>query len=350
MFRTEELVKTFTHGSSRVEALRGITLDIPQGEVYGIIGRSGAGKSTLIRCLNLLERPTSGRVLLDDDDLTALTPAQLRRHRRRIGMVFQHFHLLSSRSVLGNVVFPLEIQGVDRARRRARALELLDVVGLADRADDYPSRLSGGQKQRVGIARALAGSPRVLLCDEATSALDSQTSDQILALLADVNRAFGVTVVLITHEMSVVRSICTSAALLDDGRVVDHGRLADRVGDPASELGRLLLPLDTAPAADGERHLLLTFTDSASGSPVLSRLARDLGLDVTIRSGGVERIGGAEVGRLQISLEPVAGTDAGGTDVGGAYVGGADAGGTSVDVEKVVRYLADRGVGAQVHA
>jgi len=333
VFRTEDLVKTFVHGTSRIEALRGISLEVPQGEVYGIIGRSGAGKSTLIRCLNLLERPTSGRVLLDDEDLTALAPAELRRRRRRIGMVFQHFHLLTSRSVLRNVEFPLEVQGIDRARRRARALELLDVVGLADRADDYPSRLSGGQKQRVGIARALAGSPRVLLCDEATSALDSQTSEQILALLAEVNRAFGVTVVLITHEMSVVRSICTSAALLDDGRVVDSGRLTDRVGDPASELGQLLLPLDAAPAADGERHVLLTFTDAVAGSPVLSRLARDLGVDVTIRSGGVERIGGVEVGRLQVALEPATGGGSG-----------------PVDAEAVVRYLSDRGVRAQVHA
>jgi D-methionine transport system ATP-binding protein len=300
--------------------------------VYGIIGRSGAGKSTLIRCLNLLERPTSGRVLLDEEDLTSLTPADLRRRRRRIGMVFQHLHLLSSRSVLGNVVFPLEIQGVDRVRRRARALELLDVVGLADRADDYPSRLSGGQKHRVGIARALAGSPRVLLCDEASSALDTRTSDQILALLGEVNRAFDVTVVLITHEMSVVRAICTSAALLDDGRMVDSGRLVDRVGDPASELGRMLLPLDPVPPENGERHLLLTFTDAAAGSPVLSRLARDLGVDVTTRSGGVERIGGAEVGRLQVSLD-----------------GRADGAGASVDVDSVARYLVERGVRTQVH-
>ncbi|MDQ1287495.1 MAG: D-methionine transport system ATP-binding protein [Actinomycetota bacterium] len=347
MFRTEELVKTFTHGSSRIEALRGVSLAIPQGEVYGIIGRSGAGKSTLIRCLNLLERPTSGRVLLDDEDLTALPAATLRSRRRRIGMVFQHFHLLSSRSVLGNVTFPLEIQGIDRARRRARALELLDVVGLADRADDYPSRLSGGQKQRVGIARALAGSPRVLLCDEATSALDSQTSEQILDLLGEVNRVFGVTVVLITHEMSVVRAICTSAALMEDGRVVDSGPLVERVGDPSSDLGRLLLPLDPAPAADGERHLLLTFTDATAGSPVLSQLARDLGVDVTIRSGGVERIGGAEVGRLQVSLR---------ASLPGSLRGspgsspGTPAGDATVDVDAVAGYLAERGVGTQVHA
>ena len=330
MFRTEELVKTFTHGTSRIEALRGITLEIPQGEVYGIIGRSGAGKSTLIRCLNLLERPTSGRVLLDDEDLTGLDADALRRRRRRIGMVFQHFHLLSSRSVLGNVIFPLEVQGVDRVRRKARAMELLEVVGLADRADDYPSRLSGGQKQRVGIARALAGSPRVVLCDEATSALDSQTSEQILALLQEVNRAFGVTVVLITHEMAVVRSICTSAALLADGRVVDSGRLTDRVGDPHSALGELLLPLDATPVQDGEQHLLLTFSDAATGSPVLSRLARDLDVDVAIRSGGVERIAGAEVGRMQVSV-------------------GANGGGGAVDTEAVAQYLSRHGVRAEVY-
>lgn len=356
-FRTENLVKTFDRGGTRIEALRGIDLEIGQGEIYGVIGRSGAGKSTLIRCLNLLERPTSGRVLLDGEDLTALRAEELRRRRRRIGMVFQHFHLLSSRTVLGNVTFPLEVQGVDRARRRARALELLDVVGLADRADDYPSRLSGGQKQRVGIARALSGSPRVLLCDEATSALDSQTSEQILGLLQKVNRSLGVTVVLITHEMAVLRSICTSAALLDDGRVVDSGRLVDRVGDPTSRLGELLLPLDAVAPGPGEQHLVLTFTGGTS--PVLSTLARDLDLDVSIRSGTVERIAGSEIGRFQVCVQPAGqngrrGDNRNGHDSwtgGGSRNGGHDrAGRQLVDPHRVVGYLAERGVRAEVHA
>ena len=251
MFRTEELVKTFGDGPQRVEALKGVTLEVPEGEVFGIVGHSGAGKSTLIRCLNLLERPTSGRVFLDDTELTGLPAGELRRRRQRIGMIFQHFHLLDSRTVLDNVAFPLEIRGIDKARREKRALEILEIVGLVDRAKEHPSRLSGGMKQRVGIARALAGSPRVLLCDEATSALDTRTAHQILALLRDVNEAFGVTVVLITHDMEVVRAACGSAALLADGRIVESGRLTDLSLDPGSALGRLLLPLREAPVGPG---------------------------------------------------------------------------------------------------
>lgn len=309
MFRTVDLVKTFVHGKTRVDALKGVSIDIPDGEIYGIIGRSGAGKSTLIHCLNLLERPTSGSVILDDVDLTSLSPHQLRARRRDIGVVFQHFHLLQSRTVLANVTFPLEVQGVGRGERRARALELLDLVGLADRAKDYPSRLSGGQKQRVGIARALAGDPRVLLCDEATSALDSETTDQILALLKDVNAKLGVTIVIITHEMSVVRQICGSAALLEDGLLVDSGTLTELVGNPQSALGAAILPLDRSPVSPGAQHLLLTFTDARAASPALSHVARDLGVNLAILAGGVERIAGQEVGRLRVEITDQTGSN-----------------------------------------
>lgn len=331
MFRTEDLVKTFGDGPERVEALRGITLTVPEGEVFGIVGHSGAGKSTLIRCLNLLERPTSGRVLLDEVELTGLSPGELRRRRQRIGMVFQHFHLFESRTVLGNVAFPLELRGIDRRRREQRAREILDVVGLGDRADEHPSRLSGGMKQRVGIARALAGSPKVLLCDEATSALDTRTAQQILTLLREVNEAFGVTVVLITHDMEVVRAACGSAALLADGRIVESGRLTDLALDPVSALGRLLLPLRGAPVEDGEQHLLLTVADVAHGSAALSRLARDLDVDVTIRAGAIERISDTDVGRFQVALEARPDRGAPATDA-------------------VVRYLTDQGVRTEVLA
>ncbi len=340
MLRTVDLVKTFTHGKTRVEALRGVSVEVPEGEIHGIIGRSGAGKSTLIRCLNLLERPTSGRVLLDDVDLTELSQWELRARRRDIGVVFQHFHLLHSRTVLANVTFPLEVQGVDRPERRARALDLLEIVGLADRARDYPSRLSGGQKQRVGIARALAGAPRVLLCDEATSALDSETTEQILALLKEVNTKLGVTIVMITHEMSVVRQICGSATLLADGRVVDSGKLIDLVANPHSVLGDAILPFGRAvtspptsptgppPAViPGAQQLLLTFTDALAASPALSYAARDLDIDVTLVAGGVERIADQEVGRLRVAVDGRTGP---------------------ADLEKVAAYLTHHGVRAEV--
>jgi D-methionine transport system ATP-binding protein len=332
LFRTEELVKTFGDGPQRVEALKGISLEIPEGEVFGIVGHSGAGKSTLIRCLNLLERPTSGRVFLDDTELTGLPAGELRRQRQRIGMIFQHFHLLDSRTVLDNVAFPLEIRGIDKARRDQRAMEILEIVGLVDRAKEHPSRLSGGMKQRVGIARALAGSPRVLLCDEATSALDSRTAQQILALLRDVNEAFGVTIVLITHDMEVVRSACGSAALLEDGRIVEAGRLTDLSLDAGSALGRLLLPVRVAPVGADETHLLLTVADVAHGSAALSQLARDLDVDVAIRAGTIEQIAGDDVGRFQVVLDPGSGRSG------------------PVATDAVVRYLTDRNIRVEVLA
>jgi len=335
VLRVVDLVKTFVHGRTRVEALRGVSLDIPDKEIYGIIGHSGAGKSTLIHCRNLLERPTSGSVILDGVDLTGLAPWELRNHRQDIGVIFQHFHLLSSRNLLDNVTFPLEIQGVARRERRVRAMELLDLVGLADRAKDYPSRLSGGQKQRVGIARALAGSPRVLLCDEATSALDSETTRAILGLLREVNTALGVTIVIITHEMSVVRHICGSAALLEDGLVADAGRLVDLVADPGSRLGAAVLPVDPGSVPPGERHLLLTLPDARAGSPLLSRIARELDVDLTILRGGVERIGLQEVGRLQVL-------------VARAERPGVPAGSAPAElVTKVAAYLSQHGVRAE---
>ncbi|WP_336278046.1 methionine ABC transporter ATP-binding protein [Cronobacter dublinensis] len=252
MITLEGLSKTYA-GEGR-PALDDVSLTVPQGAVYGILGRSGAGKSTLLRCLNLLERPTSGRILMNDVDITRLDDRALRQHRARTAMVFQHFNLLHARTVADNVAVPLEITGVPRPARRERVAELLELVGLADKADAFPSRLSGGQKQRVGIARALAARPQVLLCDEATSALDPDTTASVLSLLADINRQLGLTIVLITHELEVVKAICDHAALLEDGRLVESGRLADLLTAPWSVLRQTLVRDNAAWQAFLRRH------------------------------------------------------------------------------------------------
>ena len=249
MIVIEGLSKTYA-GAGR-PALNDLSLTVPKGAIYGILGRSGAGKSTLIRCLNLLERPTTGRILVNGRDITRFDKAQLREHRLRTGMIFQHFNLLHARSVADNVAVPLEIAGVPKAQRRARVEELLLLVGLSDKAQAFPSQLSGGQKQRVGIARALAANPDVLLCDEATSALDPETTASVLALLADINRQLGLTIVLITHQLEVVKTLCDHAALLENGELIEGGRIADLLVAPWSRLRKALLP-----DQDAERQFL----------------------------------------------------------------------------------------------
>ncbi|WP_137725098.1 methionine ABC transporter ATP-binding protein [Prescottella subtropica] len=308
MITARNLVKTFpaVGGAGEVSALRGIDLDIAEGEIFGIVGPSGAGKSTLLRCLNLLEQPTSGRILLRGDDLSQLTGAGLRAARRRIGTVFQQFNLLHSRTVRANVEFPLELAGTGRAERRARADELIELVGLAGKEKAYPSQLSGGQQQRVGIARALASNPDVLLCDEATSALDPDTTGQVLDLLADLNRTIGVTVVLITHELEVLRRICTSAARLDDGRIAETGRILDLVATPGSILGSAIVPVGGDPAdsdAVVDTAVVTTIGDDAHG-PWLSQLVRALDVDISVVGGRVEQVAGVTVGRLRLSFGP----------------------------------------------
>lgn len=308
MIRIEGLRKVYRQGAGRtardVVALDDISFTVGRGEIFGILGRSGAGKSTLIRCLNLLEQPTAGRIIVGGQDMTALDAGELRRQRRRIGMVFQHFHLLQSRTVAGNVAVPLEILGMDRAARRRRVAELLDLVGLAGHADAYPGQLSGGQKQRVGIARALAADPDVLLSDEATSALDGETTASILDLLRDVNARLGVTILLITHELAVVKAICAAAALLDGGRLVEYGPLGQLAADPHSALGRALLPPRGSVGDDAGAGVLaeLTFVDPLAATPLLGLLARELSVAVTLLGGGVEMIGGRRVGRMQVGL------------------------------------------------
>jgi len=235
-------------------ALDDINLVVPKGAVYGILGRSGAGKSTLIRCLNLLERPTSGRIIMNGQDITTYTQRDLRLHRQRTGMVFQHFNLIHARNVEDNISVPLEIAGVPKNKRKLRVLELLDLVGLNDKAKAFPSQLSGGQKQRVGIARALAAHPDILLCDEATSALDPETTASVLGLLAEINRQLGLTIVLITHQLEVVKTICDHAALLEKGKLIESGSLSERLRDPFSRLRSALLHNSEAEKAFLRRH------------------------------------------------------------------------------------------------
>ena len=230
------LCKTFTAKNGSVEALKGVSLSIGKGEIFGVIGLSGAGKSTLVRCMNLLERPDSGDVLLNGESLLKLSKEQLRLRRQKIGMIFQHFNLLEQQTVLENVCFPLEIRGIPRKERREKALELLEKVGLADKANAYPAQLSGGQKQRVAIARALANDPQVLLCDEATSALDPQTTKAILHLLKHLNETLGITIVLITHEMAVVKEICDRVAVMEYGRVVEQGEVFTVFAEPKQDI------------------------------------------------------------------------------------------------------------------
>lgn len=252
MIVIEQLGKRYP-GGDRL-ALDAVSLTIPDGSIYGILGRSGAGKSSLLRCLNLLERPTSGRILVDGEDIGTLSSGALRQHRQRTSMIFQHFNLLHARNVQDNVAVPLEIGGVPRRERAARVAALLEWVGLSDKAHAFPSQLSGGQRQRVGIARALAAKPRYLLCDEATSALDPETTASVLALLAEINRQLGVTIVLITHELAVVKAICDHAALMEQGRIVESGALSSLLATPDSQLRSALLPDHAAEQAFLRRH------------------------------------------------------------------------------------------------
>ena len=244
MIELTHISKNFASGGRTVHAVQDVSLSIGKGEIFGIIGFSGAGKSTLVRCINLLERPTSGSVTVDGKEMTALSARELRQARKKIGMIFQHFNLLEQQTVLENVCFPLEIRGIPRKERREKALELLDKVGLADKANAYPAQLSGGQKQRVAIARVLANEPEVILCDEATSALDPETTQTILKLLKNIRDTLGITIVVITHEMRVIQQVCTRVAVLDGGLVQEEGRVADIFAHPASRAAKRLLLIE----------------------------------------------------------------------------------------------------------
>lgn len=283
-------------------ALDDVSLEVAPGEIFGVVGQSGAGKSTLIRSVNLLERPDSGTVTVDGRELTSLDPRELRAARRGIGMIFQHFNLLSSRTARGNVELALEIAGVSPRDRAIRSAEILDLVGLADKANTYPSQLSGGQKQRVGIARALASKPSVLLSDEASSALDPETTRSILQLVKTINAELGLTVLLITHEMDVVKTVCDSAALLESGRIVESGRLVDLISTSGSRLARDLFPLGPVGAHPGNTVIDITFSGGTADRPVIAQLARTHGLDVSILGAVIENIGGNQAGRTRLEL------------------------------------------------
>lgn len=302
MIELTDLRKVYGGPTGETLALDGIDLIVPRGAVHGIVGRSGAGKSTLIRCLTGLERPTSGRVVVDGLEISTLPEARLRHARRAMGMVFQQVNLLDSRTVAGNVAYPLEVAGVDRARRTARVAELLDLVGLGDRAAAYPAQLSGGQRQRVGIARALATEPAVLLCDEPTSALDTATTRQTLELIRGLRDRLGITVVIITHEMSVVREVCDSVTLLEHGRVVQHGSLDDVVTQHGSRLARELIPVPDLPLGPARSLVEVTYaTDTVSTHDALAAVAA-LGREVEVAAGTIETLAGLRVGRLQLEL------------------------------------------------
>jgi len=302
MISIQSVSKSFGAGDRTTLALDAVSLEVASGEIFGVVGQSGAGKSTLIRTVNLLERPDSGTVFVDGVDLLALNRSQLRSTRQGIGMIFQHFNLLSSRTVQGNVELALEVIGTDARERKSRAAEILDLVGLTPKAQAYPSQLSGGQKQRVGIARALATRPKVLLSDEATSALDPETTGSILELLRTINAELGLTVLLITHEMDVVKTVCDSAALLEHGRIVETGKLVDLISTPGSRLARDLFPLGSVDVRPGTTVIDITFSGGTADRPVIAQLARDHQLDVSILGAAIETIGGSQAGRTRLEL------------------------------------------------
>ena len=304
MIELVNVSKHFETTSGTVEAVNGVSLRIEKGDIFGIIGLSGAGKSTLVRCINLLERPTEGQVLFDGTDLCTLSPAELREKRRKITMIFQSFNLLSQRTALKNVCYPMEISGVPKAKQIEKAKELLGIVGLSDRLSSYPAQLSGGQKQRVAIARALATDPEVLLCDEATSALDPNTTRSILALLKEINEKLGVTVIIITHEMKVVEQICNKVAVLDHGNVVETGSVKEVFLSPKSDIARdLILPKGgAAKNFTGGRIIRLVFDGQSSFEPVVANICLECRAAVNIMGADTKDIGGKAFGQMLLQL------------------------------------------------
>ncbi|MBS0908734.1 methionine ABC transporter ATP-binding protein MetN [Tatumella sp. JGM118] len=310
MIKLENISKVFTQGTQTITALSDVSLHVPAGQIYGVIGASGAGKSTLIRCVNLLERPTSGRVLVDNQDLTAFSEKQLTLARRQIGMIFQHFNLLNSRTVFGNVALPLELENRPREEIKQKVTALLELVGLGDKHDSRPGNLSGGQKQRVAIARALACDPKVLLCDEATSALDPATTRSILELLKDINRRLGLTIMLITHEMDVVKRICDQVAIISQGQLIEKDEVSEVFSHPKTPLAQqfiqstlhLDIPEDyqqrlSQTTGEGKIPLLrLEFTGDSVDAPLLSEVARRFSVDCNIISAQMDYAGGVKFG------------------------------------------------------
>ena len=318
MIKLKNVSKIFDVSGKKLTALDNVSLDIPQGHICGVIGASGAGKSTLIRCVNLLEKPSEGSVIIDGNDLTQLSDAELVLERRNIGMIFQHFNLLSSRTVFGNVALPLELEGVHKKEIEAKVNELLSLVGLSDKKNVYPANLSGGQKQRVAIARALASDPKVLLCDEATSALDPATTHSILKLLKEINRTLGITILLITHEMEVVKRICNQVAVIDKGRLIEQGTVSEIFSNPKTELAQefisstfhITLPeeylenlSDTPKHAKSYPIIKFEFTGRSVDAPLLSQASKKFGVELSILTSQIDYAGGVKFGYTIAEVE-----------------------------------------------
>lgn len=316
MITIENLTKIYNTPGGKIRAIDNLTLHVEQGQTFGVIGLSGAGKSSLVRCINMLEKPTAGKIFVDGQEITALRGPQLRAARRKIGMIFQHFNLLSSRTAFGNVAFPLEIAGVPKEKIKAKVTQLLEVVGLADKAHSYPAQLSGGQQQRVGIARALANDPKVLLCDEPTSALDPHTTRSILTLLKDINRSLGLTILLITHEMRVITEICDMVAVIEDGRIIEQGPVVEVFMHPRAATTRnfvsTVMNVEVPEAVrrrlatreDGERTQLLRlkFLGEAATRPAISSVVRECGVAINILAGNIDCLQDTPFGVLIVEL------------------------------------------------
>ncbi|ADQ40657.1 ABC transporter related protein [Caldicellulosiruptor acetigenus I77R1B] len=317
MIRIKSLTKIYHSNGIDIKALDNVNLNIEKGDIFGIIGPSGAGKSTLIRCINMLEKPTYGSIEIDGVEMTKLSPAELKEMRKKVGIIFQHFNLLSSRTVKGNVAFPLEIAGLDKKTIDNRVKELLALVGLSNKANSYPSQLSGGQKQRVGIARALANNPKVLLCDEATSALDPETTLSILNLLKDINREFGITIVVVTHEMNVVKQICNKVAVMEKGRIVEQGLLVEIFANPKSKIAQNFLRSLTFSELPEElkdkirnlhrghlewKIVKINFFGEVTAEPILTSVIKKFDVDINVLYGNIDHIQGIPYGTLIVEL------------------------------------------------
>ena len=314
IIRMDGLGKAFTGSQGTVRALEGISLEIMPGEIFGIIGLSGAGKSTLVRCMNYLEVPTEGEVYYDGKPLSEMQDAELRKVRQSMGMIFQQFNLLAQRTVLGNICFPMEIAGTPKEEAKARARELLKLVGLEDRENAYPAQLSGGQRQRVAIARALASDPKILLCDEATSALDPQTTASILSLLKEINEKLGITIVIITHQMSVIREICSHVAIIEHGVLVEDGLVEDIFSHPKSKAAKELILRDqpgnnNAPLANavqermqGDKKIRIVFSENSAFEPVIANMILQFKTPVNILRADTKNVGGVAKGEMILGL------------------------------------------------
>lgn len=318
MIKIKNLYKTYISEGKTIEAVKDVNLDIKKGDIYGIIGFSGAGKSTLVRCINLLEKPTSGEINVGGKDLINLSSKELREERKKIGMIFQHFNLMKSRSIFENIAYPLKNSGLSKNEIKTKVEDLLKLVELEDKSDAFPSQLSGGQKQRVGIARALANDPKVLLCDEATSALDPQTTKSILRLLKEVNKKFGITIVIITHEMQVVKEICTRVAIMEKGQVIEEGNIFKVFSEPKGEVTKKFIESTSVLSnifdliedkssvvnlKENEKILKLKYLENSTTEPIISIISREFNVDANIIFGNVEIIQDSPLGGLILIIK-----------------------------------------------